>query len=221
MRGRRAGDDSARRDGAKKSAGHATRVTPLAAVPRSGSPPLPGATVVNVPARDIRTGSGPPTHRLAYAGAVPLTLRLILGAVLVAVGAALVVTAVLGARSRLRRNRWVGIRTAATLATEAAFAAGNRAGAVPAAAAGAVALMGGATLLGGAGGVLGWIVLGISVIGTGVLAGVGGLVGDRAAAGVAPTSPFSAACAGTCAGCDLVAGCRPELTGEQLAAPAE
>ena len=140
---------------------------------------------------------------------MPTTLRLILGAVLVAVGAALLVTAVLGARSRLRRNRWVGVRTAATLASEAAFTAGNQAGALPAAAAGAVAVAGGAALLGGADGALGWVLLAISVVGTGVLAGVGGLVGDRAAAAVVPPSPFAAACAGTCAGCDLVAGCRP------------
>jgi SdpI/YfhL protein family len=140
---------------------------------------------------------------------VPPTLRLILGAVLVAVGAVLVVTAVLGARSRLRRNRWVGVRTAATLASDAAFTAANRAGALPSGAAGVIALAGGAALLGGTAGALGWVLLAISVVGTGVLAGVGGLVGDRAAAGVVPPSPFSAACAGTCAGCDLVAGCRP------------
>lgn len=142
---------------------------------------------------------------------MPPTLRLILGAVLVAVGAALVVTAVLGARSQLRRNRWVGIRTAATLSSVEAFTVGNRVGGVPVGAAGAVALAGGAALLGGAGGVLGWVVLAISVVGTGVLAGVGGLVGDRAAAAVEPPPPFSAACAGTCAGCDLVAGCRPRV----------
>ncbi len=140
---------------------------------------------------------------------MPPTLRLILGAVLVAVGAALVVTAVLGARSRLRRNRWVGVRTAATLASDAAFAAANRAGAVPVGVAGGVAIAGGSALLGGAGGVLGWVLLVISVVGAGVLAGVGGLVGDRAAVAVVPPSPFAAACAGTCAGCDLVAGCRP------------
>ncbi len=127
-------------------------------------------------------------------------------------GGLLVVAAVLGARSRLRRNRWFGVRTAASLASDAAFTAGNRAGAVPAGAAGAVALAGGAALLGGAGGVLGWVVLVISVVGTGVLAGIGGMVGDRAAAAaVVPPSPFAAACAGTCAGCDLVAGCRPAV----------
>ncbi|MCW2717326.1 MAG: hypothetical protein JWR81_1148, partial [Pseudonocardia sp.] len=64
----------------------------------------------------------------AYPGPVPSTLRLILGAVLVLAGVVLVVVAVLGARSMLRRNRWVGVRTPATLASDAAFDAGNRAG---------------------------------------------------------------------------------------------
>jgi hypothetical protein len=142
------------------------------------------------------------------------TFRLILATLLVLVGAVLVVVAVLGARSRLRRNRWIGVRTPATLASDAAFAAANRAGAAPAGAAGAVALVGGAVLFSGADGVLGWVVLSISLVGTVVLAGVGGMVGDRTGAALVPPSPFAAACAGTCAGCDLVAGCRP-AAGEQ------
>jgi hypothetical protein len=63
-------------------------------------------------------------------------------------------------------------------------------------------------------------VLAISLVGTVVLAGVGGLVGDRAAAAVPTPSPFSATCAGTCAGCDLVAGCRP-LAAEPTGVPAQ
>lgn len=149
-----------------------------------------------------------------------MTPRLILATLLVLAGAVFVVVAVLGARSRLRRNRWIGVRTPATLASEDAFVVGNRAAAAPVGAAGAVAVVGGATLLSGADGVLGWVVLGVSVVGMLVLAGVGGLVGDRAAATVVPPSPFAAGCAGTCAGCDLVAGCRPLATG-QAEAPAE
>jgi hypothetical protein len=141
---------------------------------------------------------------------VPPTLRLVLAVLLVLVGVVFVVVAVLGARSRLRRNRWIGVRTPATLASEPAFGVGNAAAAAPVGAAGAIAVVGGAVLLSGADGVLGWVVLGVSLVGTVVLAGVGGLV---------PPSPFSAACAGTCAGCDLVAGCRPPAT-EQADAPA-
>ena len=70
---------------------------------------------------------------------MPVTVRLVVGSLLVLAGLALVVVAVLGARSVLRRNRWVGVRTSATLASETQFVAGNRAAAVPVGAAGAVA----------------------------------------------------------------------------------
>lgn len=163
---------------------------------------------------------GEPAIGFAYPGTVPPTLRLLLAALLVLVGAVFVVVAVLGARSRLRRNRWIGVRTPATLASAPAFALANRAAAAPVGAAGAVALVGGAVLFSGADGVLGWVVLAVSLVGTVVLAGVGGLVGDRAAAAVVPPSPFSAGCAGTCAGCDLVAGCRPVAAGQADASAA-
>jgi hypothetical protein len=140
---------------------------------------------------------------------VPITLRLTAGSVLLLAGLALLAVGVLGSRSRLRRNAWFGIRTRATMRSDAAFITANRAGAVPAGAAGAVAVAGGAVLLAGADGALDWVVLVVSVIGTLVLAGVAGMVGDRAAAVFVP--PPAAACAGSCAGCDLVAGCRPAL----------
>ena len=54
---------------------------------------------------------------------MPLLLRLIVGSLLVVVGATLLTVGVLGGRSRLRRNRWVGIRTPATLRSEPAFVA--------------------------------------------------------------------------------------------------
>jgi hypothetical protein len=139
---------------------------------------------------------------------VPLTVRLIVGLLLVLAGLLLAVVAVLGARSRLPRNRWVGVRTPATVASDAAFATAHRAAAAPTGAAAAVAVAGGAVLT-GAGGAVGWVVLVVSVLGVLGLAGLAGLVGDRAAAGMASPVPFSAACAGSCAGCDLVAGCRP------------
>jgi hypothetical protein len=86
--------------------------------------------------------------------------------------------------------------------------------ALPVGAAGAVAAAGGAVLLAGADGPLAWLVLAISVVGALVLAGVGGVAGDRAAAAVprgpAPQDPAQpTGCAGECAGCELVAGCRP------------
>ncbi len=139
---------------------------------------------------------------------MPVTARLIVGSLFVLAGLAQVVVAVLGARATLRRNRWVGVRTAATLASETQFVAGNRVAAVPVGAAGVVAVVGGAVLLAGGGAALDWVVLAVSVLGVAGLTVVGGLVGDRAAALTPAPTPFAAACGGTCAGCDLVAGCR-------------
>jgi len=181
------------------------------------------------PARRCREADGPrlqgnavgplTSNGLAYPGGVPLSLRLIAGSVLVLAGVALLVVAALGARSRLPRNRWVGVRTASSTRSDAAFALAQRVAAVPVGAAGAVAVAGGAVLLAlgipaGATPALGWVVLAVSGAGALVLAGVGGMAGDRAAAAM-PAPAVQAACAGTCVGCDLVAGCRPS------AAPAE
>ncbi|WP_308283257.1 SdpI family protein [Pseudonocardia nigra] len=138
---------------------------------------------------------------------MPLSLRLVLGSLLVLAGVALVAVAVLGARSRLRRNRWIGVRTAATLRSEAAFTLANKVAAAPAGAAGAVAIAGGAVLLAGPGAALGWIVFAVSLAGLLVLAGVAGALGDRAAAAAEVDVPPAPSCAGACAGCDLVAGC--------------
>lgn len=139
---------------------------------------------------------------------MPVTVRLVLGSALVLVGLALVVVAALGARSVLRRNRWVGVRTAATLASETQFVAANRVAAVPVGAAGVIAVVGGAFLLVDDGAVLNWVVLTISLLGVLGMTVVGGLVGDRAAALTPAPAPFAASCGGACAGCDLVAGCR-------------
>jgi hypothetical protein len=139
---------------------------------------------------------------------VPVTVRLLVGSLLVLVGLALVVVAALGARSVLRRNRWVGVRTPATLASETQFVAANRAAAVPVGAAGVVAAVGGAFLLVDDGAVLNWVVLTISLLGVLGMTVVGGLVGDRAAALTPAPAPFAASCGGACAGCDLIEGCR-------------
>lgn len=143
----------------------------------------------------------------AYPGSV---LLLIVGVLLVLVGGGLLAVAVLGGRSHLRRNRWVGVRTETSLSSESAFTLANRAAAVPTGAAGAIGVMGGVALLGGAAGPLAVVVLAVSVVGLLVLAGFAGVVGNRAAAAATPPAPV--ACAGTCAGCDLVAGCRPAVT---------
>jgi len=145
--------------------------------------------------------------------AVPPSVRLVLGVLLVVLGAALLTISLLGLRRKLRRNRWAGVRTPASLRSDAAFAVANQVAAAPLGAAGGVAVAGGAALLAGATGVLGWTLLAVSVIAVFVLAGVGGVAGDRAAGAVPPAAPEPSVCGGTCAGCDLVAGCRTAPAG--------
>lgn len=131
---------------------------------------------------------------------------MILGALLLLVGVALGAVAVTGGRGTLRRNRFAGVRTAATLASEAAFAAANRVAAPLVGAAAVVAVAGGAVLLARPDVLLGVILLVVTVVGVVLLAVIGGGLGDRAARLV---EEEPAPCAGTCAGCDLIEGCRP------------
>ena len=131
--------------------------------------------------------------------------RLVLGCALLLAAAALVAVAVLGARGRLPRNRWAGVRTRRTLASDDAFALANRVAAAPLGAAGGVAALGGAAVLAGGPLPVTLTVLAVATAGMLGLTGLGGAVGERA---VARMPPPEAACAGVCAGCDLVAGCR-------------
>jgi hypothetical protein len=146
---------------------------------------------------------------------VPLPIRLTLGALLVLLGAALLTIAVLGLRRKLRRNRWAGVRTAASLRSDAAFAVANQVAAAPLGAASAVSVAGGGALLAGATGLLGWTLVVVSGVAAFVLIGVGGVAGDRAAAAVPPPESGPSGCGGTCAGCDLVAGCRTAAGAQQ------
>ncbi len=77
---------------------------------------------------------------------MPVTLRLVLAALLLLTGLALVTVAALGARARLPRNRFAGVRTRASLHSGPAFVAANRVAAPLLGAAGAIALVGGAAL---------------------------------------------------------------------------
>ena len=142
---------------------------------------------------------------------MPGSLRLAAGSLLVLVGIALLAVAVLGATSRLPRNQWAGVRTANTLSSQAAFTLANRVAAVPLGAAGFVAAAGGAVVLAGGPTEVAWVVFAVAGVGTLVLTGVGGALGNRAAARFTAAVDAAPACTGTCAGCDLVAGCRPPL----------
>ncbi|MEV1293128.1 SdpI family protein [Pseudonocardia sp. NPDC049635] len=139
---------------------------------------------------------------------MPPTLRLVLAALLLLAGAALVVLAVLGATGRLPRNRFVGVRTPSSLRTADAFAFANRVAARPVGAAGLIGLVGGpALLLTERGGAAPWVLAVIAAAGMLVMAGLGGSFGARAAELAIARQAPPPSCAGACAGCDLVAGC--------------
>jgi hypothetical protein len=140
--------------------------------------------------------------------AVQAVLGAVLGAVLVLAGLALAAVGWLGWRGRLRRNRFVGIRTAATLVSEDAFRLANRVAAVPLLAAAAVAVLGGAAALAAPSVGAYAVVLGVAIPGTLALMTTGGVLGSRAAAAVGPSALGVSATAGAaasgpapCAGC--------------------
>jgi hypothetical protein len=102
----------------------------------------------------------------------------LLAAVLLIVALALLTVGLLGWQQRLPRNRFAGIRTAATLRSDAAFSAANRVA--------AVALGAGGAALSVFGGVAGAGAVGLLL--------AGGLLGHRVASAVPPPT-------GGCAGC--------------------
>lgn len=117
-------------------------------------------------------------------------------------GGGLLTVGLLGWRRRLPRNRFAGIRTPATLRSEAAFRAANRVAAPPVLAAGAVCAAGGTLALGTDGPALTVIV---AMTGTGAIGLLlaGGLLGHWAAAAMpAPT--------GGCPGCSCRGGAAPQ-----------
>jgi uncharacterized membrane protein len=132
-----------------------------------------------------------------------LAVQVIFGVILVGAGTALLLIGWRGVRGRLRPNRYAGVRTEATLRSEAAFEIGNRAAGPALIAAGAVGLLCGASLplLPALSSVV--LVTVIGVIGGFALMTIGGLVGNRAAQAV--PQPSTAGCAGcTGAGCGAV-----------------
>ncbi len=128
----------------------------------------------------------------------------ILGVVLLVAGAALLTVGSLGWQQRLPRNRFAGVRTPATLRSDAAFAVANRVAAPPVLAAGAVCAAAGALALGADGATL-TVIVAVAGVGTVALLIAGGLLGHRVAAAVPVGPPSSAAGCSECscggAGC--------------------
>ncbi len=123
---------------------------------------------------------------------------MLLGVLLLAAGAGLLTVGLLGWRRRLPRNRFAGVRTPATLRSDAAFVIANRVAAPPVLAAGGVCAVGGALALGASGPAL-FVIVTVAGAGAVGLVLAGGLLGHRVAA--AMPSP-----AGGCAGCTCCGG---------------
>jgi hypothetical protein len=141
-----------------------------------------------------------PTGRIPGAGTLDaVSVSALLGVVLLAAGAALLTVGLLGWRQRLPRNRFAGVRTPATLRSEAAFIAANRVAAPPVLAAGAVCAAGGVLAFATGGPALA-VIVGVTGAGTVGLLLAGGLLGHRVAATMPPPS---------CAGCTCACTARP------------
>lgn len=125
----------------------------------------------------------------------------LLGVVLFVAGGALLTVGLLGWQQRLPRNRFAGVRTPATLRSEAAFIAANRVAAPPVLAAGAVCAAGGALAFGTGGPALA-VIVGVTGAGAICLLIAGGLLGHRLATTVPPPT-------GSCAGCSCACAWRP------------
>jgi len=128
-----------------------------------------------------------------------MAVQVILSALLVVAGAALVFIGWRGLRGQLPPNRYVGVRTPATLRSEAAFELGNRVAGPAMLAGGAVAILAGVSepLLNTAFSAVLVAVLGI--VGAFALMVVGGVLGNRAAEAL-PEPVGCAGCAGGCCG---------------------
>ncbi|MFI9810900.1 SdpI family protein [Saccharothrix variisporea] len=126
-------------------------------------------------------------------------MNIVLLVVLGLVGVAFGTTGVLGLRGLLRRNRFFGVRTAATLRDDETFAVANRVAAVPTTVAGAIALLTAAAVLLNPGTALVVGVLGL--VGSLVIAAAGGVLAHRTAEAMPAPEPAGCggcACAGAC-----------------------
>jgi len=119
---------------------------------------------------------------------------------LLVAGAALLTVGLLGWRRLLPRNRFAGIRTPATLRSDAAFIAANRVAAPPVLAAGAICVLGGALALGTQGALL-MVIVAVTGAGTVALLIAGGLLGHRVATAIPPPAARCGGCTCGPGGC--------------------
>jgi hypothetical protein len=111
----------------------------------------------------------------------------VVGALVILAGAAQGAVGWLGWRGMLRRNRFVGVRTDAAMASEDAFRLANRVAAPSLLAAAAVAVLGGVAALAAPSSAAYVVVLCVAALGALGLMMAGGVLGSRAAA-LGPTA---------------------------------
>jgi hypothetical protein len=121
-------------------------------------------------------------------------VNIVLPVVLGLIGVAFATIGFLGVRGRLRRNRFFGVRTKATLRDDETFALANKIAGVPTATAGAIALA--AAFAAAVNPALALVIGLVGLVGSVVVASAGGVLGHRAAEAM----PEQAAPAG-CGGC--------------------
>lgn len=139
--------------------------------------------------------------------------------VLVLGGLAILITGWRGLRGTLPPNRFVGVRTSATMNSDEAYRAGNRAAGPATIAGGAVALLVGACMPAVSGLVSAIVLVVLGLVGTVLLMGIGGVIGHRTAEALTESlsgspcgSGSGAAESDSCSGCS--GGCR-SLLGQQ------
>ncbi|MGH3432197.1 MAG: SdpI family protein [Thermocrispum sp.] len=125
---------------------------------------------------------------------VVVALIPIVGGVLVGIGG------LLGWRGKLSRDNAAGVRTAATLRSDEAFAIGNRVAGLPTMAAGVVGVVAGLAALAMPDDIGAVLAAVIGILGLLGLVAAGGVLGHRAAATVPEPAPPS------CGGCACGAG---------------
>lgn len=140
-----------------------------------------------------------------------MTLAALIFAALALVLALVCLTAgVLGAASRLPRNRWLGVRSTETLHSDEAFVLANRVAGPGVICAGIVLAFGGALAAALGGGV--GLIVAVAAIAVGTaIAGLVGSLGIRAAA-AAPEPASDCGVSGGCTSCSLQTMCSSDAT---------
>ncbi len=130
---------------------------------------------------------------------MPGYAALVVAVILFVAAAALGAVAVLSLREELPRNRWAGVRTPASLVSDEAFRAANKAAALPILAGGLFLALGAVAVL-SMNGLLRPIAVLMCVVATLLAVGAGGALGSRAAAATPGCAPQRCS---TCTGCAL------------------